>query len=56
MTPPKLKMAQNQAKYLPLDPSLGYDSIMVPCAVHSKPAQTPRKAPANILKPPVWVE
>jgi hypothetical protein len=54
-TAPILKMPQNQAKARPFWPSLGYEIMMVPCAVHNRPAQIPRKAPAKRLKPGTYL-
>jgi hypothetical protein len=57
-TAPKLKIPQNQAKYVPFMVSSGYETMMVPWAVQSRPAQIPRKTPAKMLKPSTsaWTE
>ena len=53
-----LKIPQNQAKYRPFWPSFGYEIMIVPCAVQSKPAQIPSHVPAKRLNPAtlLWTE
>jgi hypothetical protein len=48
-----LQLAQAIENYVPV----GYASIKLPCAAHKRPAQTPRIAPAAMIKGPalVWM-
>ena len=56
-TPPKLKIVQKIPIKRPFCCSVGYDSIRDPCAVHKRPAQIPRIAPAATTKGPAsaWI-